>query len=63
MASRATSLVTSTPFSSAPSCSAIFGGLLGRGGTLLGLPFLGFATSGGAFVLELFEEEAWMAGG
>ena len=63
VASGTTPLVTSASFPFTPNYSATFGGLLKEGGTLLGLLFSGFATSGGVSNLELLEEEARMAGG
>ena len=58
MESGATPLVTSASFPFTSGCLATFGELLEEGGTLLGLLFLGFATSGGVFALKLLEEEA-----
>ena len=63
VASRATSLVISAPFSSIVGCSAIFGGLPGGRRTLPGLCFSRSVTSGGAFILELLKEGARIARG
>ena len=63
MASEATPFDTSVTFLFAPGCSTTFEGLPEGGGTLLGLLFSRFATSGRVSVLELLEEEARMVGG